>query len=547
MLESTSPDLIDPADLPQTVEQWETLIHAIGQLQKAEYYHVAWVLARSSLYFLMRCVLSTSEWVNEQGKPFIAHQYILDFCNDVQNDYDDVLDVAARGHIKSYTKTFAFPIWKLMREPELTVVIFSFTRALAKKFLNVIKMELESNELLKLLSFDFGRQEQVFWSDPAKESKTWGLDDGILVNRRGNAREMSVEAHGLIDSMPTGRHWLLRLYDDCVTKDNVTTSEQVRKATESWHYSHALGMPGGQASYTGTFYLYGDTHTDMVKSGIRLRLRPCYELKSSEYDDDGLPKNMVHDTSKPVLFTKEYLDKLEKTMSPATWGTQYLCDIHAGLENGFLEEWLKWYEGIPSAEAAGKTVYILVDPAGSKKKDSSYTVMWVVGLGDDGNRYVLDCVRDRLNLKEKGDTLFSLHRIWKPIEVRYERYSMQADIQYLEERMELEKYRFYIREVSGSVMKDDRIARLVPLFLQGMIYLPRSLKKVRVDGTKYDPIDEFVNQEYVRWPSCDTKDMLDALARIDEPGMSLVWPKKRDMDQRYDNVVSIDRGSWMVS
>jgi hypothetical protein len=72
--------------------------------------------------------------------------------------------------------------------------------------------------------------------------------------------------------------------------------------------------------------------------------------------------------------------------------------------------------------------YLLVDDANEKRKGNDYTAMWVVGLGQDENIYVLDLVRDRLNLTERSNEVMRLHRKWKPREVRYEKYGMMADI-----------------------------------------------------------------------------------------------------------------------
>jgi hypothetical protein len=55
----------------------------------------------------------------------------------------------------------------------------------------------------------------------------------------------------------------------------------------------------------------------------------------------------------------------------------------------------------------------------------------VIGLAPDENFYLLDAVRDRLNLTERGDKLFGMHRKWRPERVGYEKYGMQADIEYI--------------------------------------------------------------------------------------------------------------------
>ncbi len=84
-------------------------------------------------------------------------------------------------------------------------------------------------------------------------------------------------------------------------------------------------------------------------------------------------------------------------------------------------------------------------------------------------------MRDRLNLKERGDRLFDLHRRYKPKQVRYEKYGLMADVEHYQARMENENYRFPIIEVGGQTSKVDRIKRLIPLFEAGRISQCRRL------------------------------------------------------------------------
>lgn len=92
--------------------------------------------------------------------------------------------------------------------------------------------------------------------------------------------------------------------------------------------------------------------------------------------------------------------------------------------------------------------------------------MWVIGLEPGRNYYVLDMLRNRLNLTERTDALMRLHRKWKPRQVRYERYGLMADVQHIKTR-QAASYRFEIVEVAGAMPKNDRIRRLMPLFEQG--------------------------------------------------------------------------------
>ena len=143
-------------------------------------------------------------------------------------------------------------------------------------------------------------------------------------------------------------------------------------------------------------------------------------------------------------------------------------------------------------------LYLLVDPAGSKKQNSDYSVFAVIGLSPDGNYYLVDALRDRLNLTERSAALFKLHRQYRPLAVGYERYGMQADVEHIRTEQERHGYRFPIIELGGAMPKNDRIRRLIPVFEQGRFYLPSNLPFVDAEGKLRDFVQEFVNEDIER-------------------------------------------------
>jgi predicted phage terminase large subunit-like protein len=170
-----------------------------------------------------------------------------------------------------------------------------------------------------------------------------------------------------------------------------------------------------------------------------------------------------------------------------------------------------------------------------QKKGSDYTVMAVIGLGEDQNYYLLDAVRDRLNLSERCKQLFRLHRKWRSDAVGYERYGMIADVEYIRERMRLENYRFQVVELGGKLSKEDRIRRLIPLFEAGRFFLPYSLWRVNLEGKREDLVTVFVEQEYKPFPVAVHDDFFDALSRICDAEIGTVWPQpqERKVRDRY--------------
>lgn len=457
-------------------------------------------LGRTDLYFLLRYLLRAD---------YADSDWCFARCREVQADPDGHLDLWAREHFKSTIITYALTIQDILNDPEVTVGIFSHTRPIAKGFLRQIKREFESNQFLKDLYSD------VLWANPQKEAPKWSEDDGIIVKRRSNPREATVEAWGLVDGQPTSKHFKRPVYDDTVTRESVTTPEMIRKTTEAWELSLNLHSEGGRPRYIGTRYHFNDTYATMMQRGsVRPRIYAATE--------DGTAEGV------PVLFSRERLSEKRRDMGPYTFGCQMLQDPKADETQGFRREWLKYY---PAPVRHDDMVRVLlVDPANEKKATADYTSMWVLGLNSDRKVYVLDIVRDRLNLTERTSAVFALHRHYQPEVVGYEKYGMQSDIAHIREEMGRRIYHFDIVELGGPMPKADRIRRLVPKFEQGTILLPDRFSRTNCEGRAEDLVKVFVDEEYMAFPVSAHDDMLDALARIEDEAIAsrLTFPRSWD-------------------
>ena len=178
--------------------------------------------------------------------------------------------------------------------------------------------------------------------------------------------------------------------------------------------------------------------------------------------------------------------------------------------------------------------YIFVDTASAKKRDSDYSVMWVVGLGQDRNYYVLDGVRDHMNLTERTDAIFKLVKKWQPSQVFWETIGAMADAEHVMEEMSIRGYRFNIRKLHQSIAKLDRIRWLEPLFQNSKIWFPSQMFYRDVQGVEHDLTQDFLNDELVIFPSTRHDDMLDCLANIKHQDIigSLAFPRTQEyMDE----------------
>lgn len=327
---------------------------------------------RTNLFLLLAWAMDRTD---------MRHPWLLERCNEVQRSPNGYLDLWAREHYKSTIITVGLSIQDILKThgrlavgTEACIGIFSHTRPIAKGFLRQIKTELETNVLLRHLFAE------VLYREPRKESPKWSEDDGLLVKRKSNRNESTVEAWGLVDGQPTGKHYTIRVYDDVVTEKSVSTAEQIEKTTRAWEMSDSLGAFGGVSRMIGTTYAFADTYSEVRKRGAA---RPRVYPGTADGAEEG----------EPVFRSKKWISEKRKIQGPYVFSSQILINpVPEGLQT-FRREWIQKYDTKP----ATANRYILIDPANSKKaKTADYTVMFVMGLAADGNWYLLDAVRDRL-------------------------------------------------------------------------------------------------------------------------------------------------------
>lgn len=462
-------------------------------------------------------------------------------CQEVQKNPDGYLDLWARGHYKSTIITFAKTIQDILGshgdDPlplyggiELTFGIFSHSRGIAKAFLRQIRDELEKNEELRELFPD------VLYEKPERDAPRWSEDSGIVVKRKSNPKEATVEAWGLVDGQPTSKHFNVLIHDDAVTVESVTTPEMVKKTTDAWALSLNLGDRNPRKRMIGTRYAFGDTYREVME-------REAMIPRIHTATDDGTMKG------NPVFLTPEELSAKQREMGPYVASAQLYQNPVSDSKQTFQRAWFN-HRYASDISWEGMTRVLLCDPANAKSKKSDYTTMAVFGLGEDRNYYLLDFLRDRLNLVERTNELFRLHRKWKPHRVGYEEYGKDSDIQHIQTVMSGGKgrspYHFEIDPVGGTLSKVDRINRLIPVCSDGRLWLPDVLYRTNSEGKLEELILILIEQEFLAWPVPVHDDGMDVIARVfDLEDLSFPEPEPEPhKDDRYSRR-SKRSGSWM--
>lgn len=476
-------------------------------------------------YFLLTMLLRRED---------VRHDWIYDRCREVEADPNDRIDLWARDHYKSSIITFAGIIQELLKNPELTVCIFSHIKPAAEDFLRQIRREFEDNAFLKHL------YPEVCWQNPSKEAPRWSDQGGIVLKRKGNPKEASCEASGLLEGMATGKHFGLRVYDDVVTERTVNTPDMIRKVTERFDLSEYLGTRDGRVWIIGTRYHFADTYGVLIQRGV---FRERRHAATHDGTFDG----------KPVFLTEKQWER-KKTQPKSTVAAQMLLNPLAGSEARFDIRWLQFWEVRPQR----LNVYILVDPSKGKHVTSDDTAIAVIGVDVNRNKYLLDGWRHRMSLSQRWHMVRDTWKRWsrmpgiEMVMVGYEQFGMQTDDEYFQERMLIENISFPLEELAwprhGPKSKEQRIERLEPDWRMGRFRLPAVIKIDEegnvspVDATKskaaqaaiangfpwqvarpiikkdrddriYDVIARFL-EEYVFFPFAPRNDFLDACSRI---------------------------------
>ena len=466
---------------------------------------------------------------------FLNNAFHVPLIYEVQDNHNDTLDLWAREHGKSTIITKGLTIFDIIRDKEKSNCIFSFNRSIAKGFLRDIKTELETNALLKKVFPADGGDEwfNIFYEKPDRQSVKWSEDDGIVVKRQSVRREATVEAWGLTDGQPTSKHFDRLVYDDCVTQETTTTPEQIEKTERGYRMSLNLGRRGGEKRVIGTIYSFADLYSKLKKSGmLAVREHPAE-------DENGVP----------AYLTREELDKKRREMGVYVYNSQMLMRPVAAENKKFKLEWLSYFEKQPRGN-----YYIIVDPAGAKEKRSDYTVMWVKCVDFMHNRFYVDCIRDKMNLRERWLALKMLVEKWRPLNVGYEKYGLQSDIEYVQEKQVEESFFFPITPLRGGAggKTKGRVDILMPLFEEKKIHLPRFMPYRQLDGKVVDIVQSFIAEEYLEFPFCTHDDLIDCMARGEDEALGTIYPvqsrPKTGLSKPFDPFTekSADAGSWMT-
>ena len=172
------------------------------------------------------------------------------------SDNQASMDLAPRGHGKSTIGDVDFCITKVLRNPDIRIMLGSKTQTQASAFLKEIRTHFEQNVNLIRIFGDWKKSRDNVWND--KE---------FTVNRRTVIKkEATVSALGASGAV-VSKHFDIIIGDDLVGFENARTEAQ-RKVLKEWFYSSLYPTlePDGEIHILGTRYSPMDLYEDLIKS-----------------------------------------------------------------------------------------------------------------------------------------------------------------------------------------------------------------------------------------------------------------------------------------
>lgn len=325
------------------------------------------------------------------------------------SDNQASMDLAPRGHGKSTIGDVDFCITKVLRNPDIRIMIGSKTQTQASAFLKEIRTHFEQNVNLIRIFGDWKKSRDNVWND--KE---------FTVNRRTVIKkEATVSALGASGAV-VSKHFDIIIGDDLVGFENARTEAQ-RKVLKEWFYSSLYPTlePDGEIHILGTRYSPMDLYEDLIKSkNYKVNVQQAITIKDGQEVSLWEPK-----------FSLEKLRSIREEAGLIIFNMQYQNNTELAKGKIFKYKYFKHFEEYEVDYALNRVrvkvldaqgvpfwipvrIYMGADLAISEDETSNndYFVLTVIGVDKNKNVYVLDYLKERLSFNAQLNAILDYGR-----------------------------------------------------------------------------------------------------------------------------------------
>jgi len=181
---------------------------------------------------------------------------------DIKCAYDDSIKkklvVMPRGSLKSSICSVGYPIWSMLNNPNLRVMIDSSLYTNSRNFIKEIRGHLESDRLTGI----YGH---------FKSDTNWSDGEITIKKRTKILKEPTVMASG-VAANKVSVHVDTIIHDDLNTEDNSRTPELASKVLDHYKRNISILEPDGTILVVGTRYSALDVIASIIENEMMLNL-----------------------------------------------------------------------------------------------------------------------------------------------------------------------------------------------------------------------------------------------------------------------------------
>lgn len=539
--------------IPTSLQEYKELVGYLGDV-KVKSLSMWEELMRwyslNDMFFFLNFVLTDGKHLHSTYQtPIYLHDFYLKACKQVQWQLDNLessFDGSARRGSKSTIRTKAASIQMGLKYPDISINIASVEKQLAKKHLRLIKEELETNQLLKVLFSD------VLHDDPqaaAKNGETvWSLSDGLRFKRKASRANQTIECNNFL-SGPVGSGYDILHFDDCENEKMTSGQDQILKLHDAFDAMIAVATPFILRKpiifVTNTLYHPEGIAQRKLKEYKKHDER-CVRLVPAE--DRKNPGDCPGGGTAIYPFTADILwQKYNEAKDKDAYFIQYCCDFQTGQDRRLERAWFGFYDESQEKVAKGKNGYLCIDASRGVYDPMG---IWGWASGVDKRLYWVDGSRKKLDPASPAfaDEIFIIasrmaNLCERLVEIRVEQMGSQTWAELI--GSELRKRGMYVPVVpcrgklsTGTTRRFESTKlerewqRWSPALQRGEVYVPRptsmggrGLPTVDEKGHPFDLVDYFLENEVDLFPRAPHDDLLDSGALIwDAEAPPIIYP-----------------------
>lgn len=416
-----------------------------------------------------------------------CHKELADILSDESKTH--MLVLYPRAHLKSKMMAL-YTAWRITCDPVLTILYASATATLAQAQLFDVKRLLDCPTSTKyfpelLMGKTDGMREK--WSQEA-------INVEHPIRKKKGIRDNTIAIAGAGKNI-TGLHFDMLILDDITAPgtDVDPWTQGGRDKCETWaSLAASILNAGGQIKAVGTRYhpkdIYGSlksiTVPVMDENHNVVDEVPMYTVMENVVERDGeylWPRRQAPD-GKFYGFDPEQLAKIKaQYIDQSQFFAQYYNDpsdpdnrkIDPASFQYYEKNQLQNISGYWYLDGKRLDVYASMDIAASIAKTADYTALVVVGVDEEGFRYVLDIQRYKTDkISKMSEMLFSSYAKWRFKKFRIETNAAQGLVaKQLQNEMRVKGAIFQWDMQSNRKEKHFRImSMLEPLYAQKIIW-----------------------------------------------------------------------------